>query len=73
MFIDPLKQFEDDCAEAGVSVPDVLKDAGVAQSTYWRWKNDRFEPRSATIRKLRDSLDRRSKKSGPDAPAGAAA
>jgi transcriptional regulator with XRE-family HTH domain len=73
MFIDPLKQFEDDCAKAGVSVPDVLKDAGVAQSTWWRWKNDRFEPRGATLRKLREALDRKSRRRSPSAQAGAAA
>lgn len=40
-------------AAAGVAMPIVLSQAGVALTTYWRWKNARVDPQTKTIRKLK--------------------
>lgn len=34
-----------------------LKRAGVASTTYWRWKNDGKEPLTGTIRKVRAAIN----------------
>ncbi len=56
MHYDPIPDFEAACAGAGVQIAQALKNAGVAQSTYWRWKNGKFEPKSATIRRLYEAI-----------------
>lgn len=41
-----------------VAVPmtKALRRAGVAHTTYWRWKNDGKEPLAATLRKVRSAI-----------------
>lgn len=53
---DPLAQLEADAAVSGVEMEAVLKQAGVAGTTWWRWKEKRFEPRAATVRRMREAL-----------------
>lgn len=53
---DPLADFEAECTERGAKPADVIRAAGVAPSTYWRWRKDKFEPRPRTIRKLREAI-----------------
>ncbi len=43
---------------AGVKMAVVLRAAGVPASTWWRWRKGGVEPRFATLRKVRHSLDR---------------
>lgn len=42
---------------ANVSMSVVLKRAGVAPTTWWRWRKGAFDPRQATLRKIRGVLD----------------
>lgn len=43
-------------AQAGVPIFDALARAGVAKSTYWRWRHDGKDPLSATLRKVRSAI-----------------
>lgn len=52
MFTDPLTQIEAACEANGLVLSQVLAQAGVAQTTWWRWKENKFEPRAATLRKI---------------------
>jgi transcriptional regulator with XRE-family HTH domain len=61
----PVAQFEDACAKRGVSVRQVLGEAKVAPSTYWRWREGLFEPRPKTMRKLNEVLERLPASSAP--------
>lgn len=49
----PTSEIERECADAGLDIVQVLSKAGIAYSTWWRWKDGRFEPRPATLRRLR--------------------
>lgn len=44
-------------AKAKLDVSVLLAHAGVAETTWWRWHSGAVEPRLATIRRLRESLD----------------
>lgn len=48
--------FDSEVKAAGVHVADVLRRAGVAHTTWSRWTGGQFEPRAATLRKLRQAL-----------------
>lgn len=52
-----LLEIETRADTAGVAMSDVLKRAGVASTTWWRWSEGHFEPRMSTLRKVRDALD----------------
>jgi predicted transcriptional regulator len=52
-----IQEIETKAAEANVSIADVLKRAGVASTTWWRWSEGQFDPRFSTLRKVRDALD----------------
>jgi predicted transcriptional regulator len=43
--------------ESGVRIKDVLRRAGVAQSTWTRWTSGNFSPRLTTIRRIEAALD----------------
>jgi predicted transcriptional regulator len=59
MDLDPLAQIEADAAARGVEIGDALKVAGVAVSTWWRWKEGKFEPRASTVRRIREAIEQR--------------
>lgn len=40
-----------------VRLPEALRLAGVASSTYWRWRHDGKEPLTRTVRKIRAAID----------------
>lgn len=42
---------------ADVPMPAVLKRAGVAASTYWRWRNKGLAPHTRTLRKLKTAIE----------------
>lgn len=42
---------------AGRSVSGVLILAGVNRATFWRWKTGRFQPRAATLQRIRCILN----------------
>lgn len=44
---------------AGITMASVLAEVGVAQSTWWRWREGGVEPRLGTLRKVAHALDRR--------------
>lgn len=49
-------ELEQLAARVGVSFPAALKKAGLAHTTYPRWKNEGREPSTRTIRKLRAAI-----------------
>lgn len=50
-------EIESRATTAGVEIGDVLKRAGVASTTWWRWSEGHFDPRLSTLRKVRAALD----------------
>lgn len=46
----------DRASKANVQWAAVLKRAGIASTTAWRWRRGEFHPRYATLAKLRDAL-----------------
>lgn len=60
MDIDPqILELERRASEAQVPMAPVLRDAGVAATTWWRWRNDGVEPKLGTVRRVREALERR--------------
>lgn len=51
-----VKEIVTEAAAAQVPMTDVLKRAGIAQTTWGRWVRGDFEPRVSTFRKVRDAL-----------------
>jgi hypothetical protein len=54
---DPIQELEAAAKARDVDMAVLLKDAKVAQTTWWRWRKGTFEPRPSTLRRLRKSLD----------------
>lgn len=52
-----ITEIERRASEAGVDIASVLKRADVAPTTWWRWAQQKNEPRMATLRKLRAALE----------------
>lgn len=50
-------EIESRAATAGVEIDAVLRRAGIAATTWWRWQEGHFGPRLATLRKVRAALD----------------
>lgn len=50
-------EIEARAAAANVNITDVLKRAGIATTTWWRWSEGHFAPRLSTLRKVRGALD----------------
>lgn len=50
-------EIESLASTAGISIDDVLKRAGVATTTWWRWREGHFLPRLSTLRKVRSALN----------------
>ena len=44
---------------ADIQMAPVLRDAGVAATTWWRWRNGAVEPKLGTLRRVREALDRK--------------
>jgi len=56
--VDPqLTALEQRAADANVPMADILQAAGVARTTWTRWKRSDFDPRLSTLRKLHAALD----------------
>lgn len=50
-------EIESLASTAGIPIDDVLKRAGVANTTWWRWTEGHFLPRLSTLRKVRAALN----------------
>ena len=44
-------------AKAKVRMSKVLAEAGVASTTYWRWRHAGIEPNTKTVRRIKDAID----------------
>lgn len=43
--------------QLSVHFPSALRQAGVANSTYWRWRHAGKEPLTGTVRKIRAAIN----------------
>jgi hypothetical protein len=61
-----IAEIESELAERGISPSELCRRADIHVSTWWRWRNGRYEPQGASARKLRRALDeiRKSTKRG---------
>jgi hypothetical protein len=50
-------ELEDMAERANVPLGKALRRAGVASSTYWRWRHDGKEPLTRTVRKIRAAIE----------------
>ena len=50
-------ELEDLAGKLAVKLPEALRRAGVANSTYWRWRYAGKEPLTGTIRKVRAAIN----------------
>lgn len=55
--IPEISDIEQRAAGADIKMSEVLRLAGVAQTTWWRWGEGHFEPRIKTLRRVRTALD----------------
>lgn len=60
---------EQRASDAGVNMASVLRECGVAESTWFRWRKSGIEPRLKTLRKVQAALDTRLKGSDEQRPA----
>lgn len=51
-FIEIVAKIEDGLAAEGLTVADLCRKAGIAQTTWSRWKGEKFEPRDATKKQI---------------------
>lgn len=42
---------------ANIGMDAVLRRAGIARTTWWRWVDGRFEPRMSTLRRVHQALE----------------
>lgn len=54
-----ITEIEKRAADAKIVMAAVLRDAGCAASTWWRWRHGGVEPKLGTVRRVREALDRR--------------
>jgi hypothetical protein len=54
LMVNPIAEFAQECAEAGVSPVDALVSGGLHRSTWFRWKAD---PAMATLRNIEAARD----------------
>jgi len=60
MEIDPqIAAIEERAKAAELPMAPILRDAGVAATTWWRWRNDGVEPKLGTLRRVEEALERR--------------
>lgn len=52
-------EIEQRAKDAKLTMASILAEVGVAQSTWWRWREGGVEPRLGTLRKVSHALDRR--------------
>lgn len=50
-------ELEDLARLGSVHFPEALRRAGVANSTYWRWRHAGKEPLTGTVRKIRAAIN----------------
>lgn len=56
--VDPqILDIEQRAKAASVQMAPVLREAGVAATTWWRWRNDGVEPKLGTLRRVREALE----------------
>ena len=48
-------------SKAGITIPDLLKRAGVNRATWWRWSTGQFQPRAGTVERIEAALKPRRK------------
>lgn len=53
---DELGDLERLAQEAGVDLKVVVAHAGFAMSTWWRWKEKKFEPQARSLRRIRSAI-----------------
>jgi len=56
-----LADIEKRCADINTPVRDVLADAQIDWSTWWRWKKPKSSPTIATLSRVTKALDKREK------------
>lgn len=56
-----LADIEDRCAKINLPVSNVLEDAGVDWSTWWRWKQGKSSPTLGTLSRVTSALEKREK------------
>jgi DNA-binding phage protein len=49
---------ESDAKAAGFKTAEVCKEAGLARTTFWRWKNKKAKPNLETVSKFQEALER---------------
>lgn len=60
MQVDPqILELERRASRAQLPMAPILRDAGVAATTWWRWRHDGVEPKLSTLRRVREALDRK--------------
>lgn len=52
-----VRELEELAGEANIPITRALARAGVANSTYFRWKHEGAEPLAKTVRKVRAALE----------------
>lgn len=51
-----LATIEQNVSDAGFTMADVCRKAGIQQSLVCRWRNQKYEPRLSSLQKLEDAL-----------------
>jgi len=49
---------EEDARASGFKASEVCKEAGLARTTFWRWKNNKAKPNLETVSKWQAALER---------------
>lgn len=57
MDANPIRDIEAAAKAAGVPINEALSDAGVSQTTWWRWSTGRFDPRYSTLRRITSAIE----------------
>jgi hypothetical protein len=62
-----LADIEKRAAAINTPIRDVLDDAGIDWSTWWRWKQSKSSPTLGTLQRVTKSLEARERKAKPKA------
>lgn len=66
---DAIRDFEADCASAGVAPSSVLREAGMNPSTWFRWKSGEVSPTLRSFDAAKEALKRLATPASPADPA----